>query len=98
MTGSRKKQELQVNGRKVTVSNVDKVLYPSGFSKGQVIDYYIRVSDYLLPHLAGRPVTLKRYPNGVGAQHFYEKDAPGFTPDWVRRVPVPRRSGESDIQ
>src|SRR5438874_1189935 len=97
MARSSKRQELQVDGRNVTVSNLDKVLYPPGFTKGQVIDYYIRVSDYLLPHFIGRPVTLKRYPNGVRAEHFYEKDAPKFTPEWVRTFPVPRRSGESDI-
>lgn len=94
---SRKTAELSIDGRSVTVSNLDKVLYPSGFTKGQVIDYYVRVSEYVLPHLAGRPVTLKRYPNGVNAKHFYEKDAPAYTPQWVRTFPVPRRSGESDI-
>src|SRR4051794_2594100 len=98
MGGARKKQELEIEGRKVPVTNVDKVLYPSGFTKGQVIDYYIRVSDYLLPHLAGRPITLKRYPDGVNAPHFYEKDAPRFTPDWVRTFPVARRTGGTDIR
>ncbi len=97
MAASRKKQELDIDGRKVAVSNLDKVLYPSGFTKGQVIDYYIRVSDYLLPHLTARPITLKRYPNGVRAGHFYEKDAPAFTPEWVRRFPVARRGGGKDI-
>src|SRR5437016_1951443 len=53
------------------------------------MDYYIRVADYILPHLRDRPVTLKRYPNGVRGQHFYEKDAPAFTPGWVKTFPVP---------
>ena len=94
---TRKTQELEIEGRKVVVSNLEKQLYPSGFTKGQVIDYYIRVSGYLLPHLAGRPITLKRYPNGVTAKHFYEKNAPASKPPWVRTFPVPRRSGKGDI-
>ena len=82
----------------MVLSNLDKVLYPSGFTKGQVIDYYIRVADYLLPQLKGRPVTLKRYPDGVEGAHFYEKDAPAFTPEWVRTFPVPRRTGGKAIR
>ena len=72
----------------VRVTNPGKALYPSGFSKGQVIDYYIRAADWILPHLKDRPITLKRYPNGVRAPHFYEKDAPAYTPSWVRTVPM----------
>ncbi|MBV8731225.1 MAG: non-homologous end-joining DNA ligase [Acidobacteriia bacterium] len=98
MSASGAKQVLEIEGRKVPVSNVDKVLYPSGFTKGQVIDYYVRVSDCLLPHLAGRPITLKRYPNGVEAPHFYEKDAPAFTPSWVHTAMVPRHMGGPDIR
>jgi hypothetical protein len=71
--------------------------YPSGFTKAQLIDYYTRASTYLLPHVKNRPVTLKRYPDGVRAEHFYEKDAPSFTPDWVRTHPVPRVGGGPDI-
>src|SRR5689334_20956418 len=95
---TRQYQQLEVDGRKVRVSNLDKPLYPSGFLKGQAIDYYIRVSEYLLPHLTRRRLTLKRYPNGITGKHFYEKDAPAHTPEWVHRFPVPRRSGESDIR
>jgi len=85
---------LTVGRRKVPVSNLDKVLYPGGrFTKAQVIDYYTRVSKFLLPHLKNRPVTLKRYPNGVLGGFFYEKDAPSFTPDWVKTFAVPRRAG-----
>jgi bifunctional non-homologous end joining protein LigD len=91
-------QALKIRGRSVSVSNLDKLLYPAAhFTKAQVIDYYIRVSKYLLPHLKDRPVTLKRYPDGVHSEHFYEKDAPSFTPEWVRTVPVPRRGGGQDI-
>lgn len=92
---SRATQLLKVNDREVPVSNLDKVLYPSGFTKGQVIDYYVRIADYLLPHFEGHPVTLKRYPNGVEGKYFYEKDAPKFTPQWVHRFPVPRRASAS---
>jgi bifunctional non-homologous end joining protein LigD len=93
------KQELEVEGRCVTVSNLDKVLYPdNGFTKAQVIDYYIRVAQYLLPHFHDRPVTLKRFPDGVRGDAFYEKDAPGFAPDWITTFPVPRKNGGTDIQ
>src|SRR5277367_7088881 len=91
--------ELEIDGRKLKLSNLDKVLYPgSGFTKGEVIDYYIRASRFLLPHLKHRPVTMKRYPNGVAGGNFYEKDAPKFTPDWVETFPVPRRAGGKPIR
>jgi bifunctional non-homologous end joining protein LigD len=94
-----KKQEVEVQGRILTLSNLEKVFYPaSGFTKGQVIDYYTRVAPFMLPHLKDRPVTLIRYPDGVQGGHFYEKDAPAFTPEWVRTVLVPRRTGEKDIR
>jgi len=86
------KHHLTVDGRQVSLSNLDKVLYPGNrFTKGQVMDYYIRVADYILPHLRDRPVTLKRFQNGVRGEHFYEKDPPVFTPAWVEKFPVPRR-------
>jgi bifunctional non-homologous end joining protein LigD len=81
---------VDVAGRKLTLSNLDKVLYPdAGFTKGEVMDYYTRVAPALLPHLAGRPVTVKRYPNGVDAAFFYEKNAARGTPSWVRTVSLP---------
>jgi bifunctional non-homologous end joining protein LigD len=77
--------EVDVDGRTVRLSNLDKVLYPrTGFTKGQVIDYYTRAASVLLPHLRGRALTLKRYPNGVEGGHFYEKQKPSHAPDWVR--------------
>src|SRR5256714_4549670 len=80
------------------ISNPDKVLYPAGkFTKADVLGYYERVARFLLPHFRNRPVTLKRYPNGVFGEAFYEKDAPGFTPGWVKTFPVPRREGGPDI-
>src|SRR5690242_5444071 len=92
-------QQIRVDSKTLSVSNLEKVLYPkTGFTKGQVIDYYARVSGYLLPHLKDRPVTMKRYPDGVGGKFFYEKDAPRYTPDWVRTFPVPRRGGGRPIR
>jgi bifunctional non-homologous end joining protein LigD len=93
------KQHLTVDGRDVPVSNLDKILFPHGrVTKAQVIDYYLRISKYLLPHLKNRPVTLKRYPNGALGEFFYEKDAPSFTPDWVQTFPVPRRESGGTIR
>ncbi len=83
------KAELIVEDRKIQVSNLDKVLYPKvGFTKGQVIDYYIRVAPVLLPHLKDRPLTMKRYPNGVDAEFFYEKNCPSHRPKWVKTAKV----------
>ncbi len=86
---------VHIGGRELELSNLDKVLYPqSGFTKGEVIDYYVRIADVLLPHLADRPLTRIRYPNGVDAASFFEKNKPGGTPAWVRtqRLPVPGSS------
>ena len=88
---------IQVEGRGIALSNLDKVLYPAaGFIKAQVIDYYVRVSRYILPHLKDRPVTFVRFPEGVRGEHFFEKNAPSHTPPWVRCFSVPHhhRSGE----
>ncbi|HMC51475.1 MAG TPA: non-homologous end-joining DNA ligase, partial [Acidimicrobiales bacterium] len=78
-----------VAGRELSLSNLDKVLYPeTGTTKGEVIDYYRRVAPALLPHLQGRALTLKRYPNGVDGGHFYEKRCPSHRPRWVRVAPL----------
>jgi bifunctional non-homologous end joining protein LigD len=83
------KAELIVEGRKLPVSNLDKVLYPkAGFTKGELIDYYIRIAPVLLPHLKDRPLTMKRYPNGVEAEFFYEKNCPAHRPAWVKTAKV----------
>jgi bifunctional non-homologous end joining protein LigD len=81
-----------IEGHDLELSNLDKVMYPeAGFTKGEVIDYYTRLAPVLLPHLQDRALTRIRYPNGVTGAHFFEKNAPGGTPDWVRleRLPVP---------
>jgi bifunctional non-homologous end joining protein LigD len=84
------RQTVQVGDRRLQVSNLEKILYPqTGFTKGEMLDYYARVAPVLLPHLAGRPLTRKRYPNGVDAQSFFEKNAPRGTPGWVRTVTLP---------
>lgn len=89
---AQKTEQLTVGRRRITVSNLDKTLYPGEkFTKAKVIDYYIRISKYLLPYLKDRPVTLKRFPDGVFGEAFWEKDAPVFTPDWVKTAAVPRR-------
>ncbi|HEY2102258.1 MAG TPA: non-homologous end-joining DNA ligase [Chthoniobacterales bacterium] len=81
--------QLVVAGRKLPVSNLSKVLYPkAGFTKGQVIDYYIRIAPVLLPHLKDRPLTMKRYPNGVEGEFFYEKNCPAHRPSWVKTAKV----------
>jgi bifunctional non-homologous end joining protein LigD len=80
---------LEVEGRTVRLRNPGKVLYPAaGTSKAEVLDYYLRAAPWLLPHLRGRPLTLKRYPEGVDGGHFYEKQSPAHRPDWVRTFPV----------
>ena len=87
MSGS--KVVVDVEGRPVALTNLEKVLYPDGFSKGQVLDYYTRISPVLLPHLAGRALTRKRYPDGVEGPVFFEKNAPRGTPEWVTVVNLP---------
>src|SRR5256712_8309904 len=83
------KAQLVVEGKKLAVSNLNKVLYPKpGFTKGQVIDYYIRVAPVLLPHLKDRPLTMKRYPDGVDAEFFFEKNCPSHRPKWVKTAKV----------
>ena len=83
------KSELIVEDRKIQVSNLEKVLYPkAGFAKGQVIDYYIRIAPVLLPHLRDRPLTMKRYPDGVDGEFFYEKNCPSHRPKWVQTAKV----------
>jgi bifunctional non-homologous end joining protein LigD len=92
------RMEVQVEGRTLELSNLDKVLYPAaGFMKGQVIDYYTRIAPAMLPHLRDRPLTLKRYPNGVDGQFFYEKNCPRHRPDWVRTEAVWSRHNNDHI-
>jgi bifunctional non-homologous end joining protein LigD len=80
---------VEIQGKQLKLTNLEKVLYPAaGFTKQQVIDYYVRIAPAMIPHLAGRPLTRKRYPNGVDQEFFYEKNAPQHRPDWVKTVPI----------
>jgi len=95
----RNKAAVTVEGRELELSNLDKVLYPqTGFTKGELIDWYARIGEVLLPHLRGRPLTLKRYPEGVEGKHFYEKRCPAHRPEWVTTAKVwsDRHKGEID--
>jgi len=84
-----KQEQTKIGGVTLKLSNLDKVLYPAvGFTKGQVIDYYRQISGMLLPHLRDRALTLKRYPNGVNGEFFYEKQCPAFRPQWVKVAPI----------
>jgi bifunctional non-homologous end joining protein LigD len=87
---------VDVDGQHVQLTNLEKVLYPNGFTKGQVIDYYSRIAPVLLPHLADRALTRKRYPNGVEGQMFFEKNAPRGTPPWVRTFDLPSPGSTKD--
>ena len=91
-------QQLRVDGRDLAVSNLDKRYFPeTGFTKGEVIAFYSEIAEVILPHLRDRPLTLKRYPEGIGGEHFYEKNAPKYKPDWVQTFAVPRTEREGEI-
>jgi bifunctional non-homologous end joining protein LigD len=93
-----KRLQVEIDGHLLSLSNLDKVLYPeAAFTKGHVIDYYTRVAPFVLPHLRGRPLTLKRYPDGVDGPYFYEKQCPSHRPDWVRTAAVFSRSNARTI-
>jgi bifunctional non-homologous end joining protein LigD len=90
--------EVEVDGRTLKLSNLDKLMYPkAGFTKGDLIDYYVRIAPVLLPHLHDRPLTLKRYPDGVEGKHFYEKQCPSHRPDWVQTAAVWSRQNKKNI-
>jgi bifunctional non-homologous end joining protein LigD len=88
---------VEVDGRRLSLSNLGKVLYPAtGFTKGEVIDYYSRIAPVMLPHLAARPATRTRWPDGVAGPSFFEKNAPSHTPEWVRTVTLPTPGSTKD--
>ena len=88
---------VEIEGRRLSVSNLDKVLYPSaGFTKGEIIDYYARIAPVMLPHLGHRPASFIRYPNGVETKGFFAKNAPKGTPTWVRTVRLPAPGSTKD--
>jgi bifunctional non-homologous end joining protein LigD len=80
---------VDIEGKHLTLSNLEKVLYPeAGFTKAQLIDYYVRIATVLLPHLRDRPLTMKRYPEGVDGELFYQKNCPTHRPEWVQTARV----------
>ena len=90
MAAPRREQVVEIDDRRLKVSNLDKVLYPqAGFTKAEVIDFYVRVAPVLLPHIADRGVTLRRFPDGVDGESFFEKRCPSHRPDWVGTLPGP---------
>jgi bifunctional non-homologous end joining protein LigD len=101
-TGAPNEQLVSIGGRRLRITNLDKVLYPeTGTTKGEVIEYYTRIGPTMIPHVTGRPVTRKRWPDGVGteehpAQSFFAKDLERGAPDWVRRLPIPHSGGPKD--
>jgi len=89
---------VEVEGRKLKLTNLEKVLYPAtGFAKGQIVDFYVRIAPLLVPHLAGRPLTMKRYPEGVDHEYFFEKNAPMHRPDWVKTAAIWSESNHRTI-
>jgi bifunctional non-homologous end joining protein LigD len=87
-----------IGGRELSVSNLDKVLFPeTGFTKGQLIDYYVRIAPVMLPHIRERPLTMKRFPDGVDGKFFFEKHIPSHAPEWVASVNVGSSDGEDVI-
>jgi bifunctional non-homologous end joining protein LigD len=90
---------VEVQGHRISLKNLDKVFYPeSGFTKGDVLDYYVRIAPALLPHLRDRPLTLKRYPEGVEGPYFYEKRCPSHRPPWMRTATIPTAGEDEDIR
>ena len=94
--------ETEVDGRRLSLSHLDKVMFPeTGFTKGQLIDYYAHIAPVMLPHVIDRPVTFRRYPDGVDSKSFFEKHVPSHAPKWVRTVEVPStssRGGGSEVE
>src|SRR4051812_15926436 len=86
-------EPILVNGRRLTFSNLAKPLYPDGFTKGEVIDYYRQIAPVMLPHLRGRAITFKRYPNGSTAPFFFEKNCTAHRPAWMKTASIPGRNG-----
>jgi bifunctional non-homologous end joining protein LigD len=89
---------VEIQGRELKLSNLHKVLYPvTGFTKKVVIDYYVRIAPAILPHISGRALTRKRYPDGVDAEPFFEKNAPMHKPDWVKTAPIWSEGGRRTV-
>lgn len=89
---------VKINNHDVKLTNLDKILWPEeGFTKADLIKYYLGISPYLLPHLAGRPFVMSRYPNGITAEYFYQKDCPDYAPEWLETYPIYNESKDKNI-
>lgn len=97
MPAMKTRQQIKAGGREITLSNTEKVYFPKGDTKGDMLAFYASIAPTILPYLKNRPLTLKRYPDGVTGEPFYEKNAPMHTPDWVKRVAVPRSEGVGEV-
>jgi bifunctional non-homologous end joining protein LigD len=90
------KTEISLDGHTFELSNLDKVLFPEdGITKGDMIEYYRRIAPQMLPHLAGRPLSLKRYPDGIHQQSWFQKNTPEYFPDWIKTVPIAKEDGQT---
>ncbi|MGH8273959.1 MAG: non-homologous end-joining DNA ligase [Gammaproteobacteria bacterium] len=86
---------MKVGGREIEISNLDKVLFPdAGITKGDLVDYYRRIAKTMLPHIENRPLTLHRFPDGIGAKGFYQQNASDYFPDWIVRATLPKENGK----
>lgn len=91
-------QIVEIGGRRLKLTNLEKIFYPAtGFTKGGMIDYYARIAPVLVPHLTDKPLTLKRYPNGVNEEPFFEKNATKHRPDWVKTAPIWSEGNRRDV-
>jgi bifunctional non-homologous end joining protein LigD len=91
--------ELEIGGRRLAIRNLDRVIFPScGITKAQLLDYYVRVAEVMLPHLRGRLLHMHRYPEGVEGPRFWQKECPEHRPEWVGTVPVWSRDKRADIE
>ena len=91
---AKRRETLQIDGRRIELSNLDKVLFPDdGFTKSEVIGYYRRIAETALPYYRDRPLSLQRFPDGIAEEGFYQKDLPGYFPDWIDRVDLPKEGG-----
>lgn len=87
-------RRLEIDGHTVELNRAGKVLFPEdGITKADLADYLVRVAPVMLPHLAGRPLSFQRFPDGVGSEGFFQKNVPDYYPDWVRRVSLPKEGG-----
>lgn len=87
---------LELGGHVIELSNLDKVLYPdAGYTKGEVVDYYRRMADRMVPHARERPVSMQRFPDGIDGEGFYQKQVPEYFPDWIETVRVEKEEGEN---